>query len=60
MLYLQTQQPARIFKDFNYRTLDSWSCERRVVGKAEHVDKGTNPRFVVTSLSAEEFAAQAL
>jgi hypothetical protein len=30
-----TAKPARRFKDFNYRTLDSWSRERRVVGKAE-------------------------
>jgi hypothetical protein len=31
-----------------------------VVGKAEHLPKGANPRFVVTSLSAETWAAQAL
>lgn len=43
--------PVRCFKDFSYRTLDSWSRERRVVGKAEYLDKGPNPRFVVTSLS---------
>jgi hypothetical protein len=30
-----TAKPARRFKDFSYRTLDSWSRERRVVGKAE-------------------------
>jgi hypothetical protein len=53
-------QAARVFKDFRYRTLDSWSRERRVVGKAEHLAKGANPRFVVTSLSAEAFAARAL
>jgi hypothetical protein len=52
-----TQQPARVFKDFRYRTLDSWSRERRVVGKAEHLAGGPNPRFVVTSLSAAAFAA---
>jgi len=51
---------ARVFKDFTYCTLDSWSRERRVVGKAEHLDKGPNPRFVVTSLSAEEFDAATL
>ena len=28
--------------------------------KAEHLDKGANPRFVVTSLSAERMAGQAL
>jgi hypothetical protein len=55
-----TKQPARIFTELRYRTLDSWSRERRVVAKAEHLEKGSNPRFVVTSLSAEQRAAQAL
>ena len=45
-------QPARRFADFEYRTRDSWSRSRRVVGKAEHLAKGANPRFVVTSLVA--------
>ena len=35
----------RRFADFAWRTLDSWSCERRVVAKAEHLPKGTNPRL---------------
>ncbi len=56
----QTGQPARVFKDFTYRTHKSWSRERRVVGKAEHLAKGANPRFVVTSLRPEQFAAQTL
>jgi hypothetical protein len=56
----QTHAPARVFKDFRYRTQNSWSRERRVVGKAEHLAKGANPRFVVTSLPAEEFEARPL
>ena len=36
-----------------YKTLESWSRERRVVGKAEHLEKGANPRFVVTSFGLE-------
>ena len=52
--------PARRFKDFTYRTLDSWSRSRRVVGKAEHLAKGANPRFVVTSLKKAKIAARAL
>ena len=51
--YLQTQAPARRFTEFWYATQDTWSRERRVIAKAEHLDKGANPRFVVTSLSAE-------
>jgi hypothetical protein len=58
--FATTGQPARQFKDFDYRTQKSWSCTRRVVGKAEHLAGGSNPRFIVTSLSAERFAAQAL
>ncbi len=53
-------EPARRFKDFTYRTLDSWSRSRRVVGKAEHLAKGANPRFVVTSLKKAKIAARAL
>jgi hypothetical protein len=58
--FAQTQVATRVFKDFVYRTHKSWSRERRVVGKAEHLAKGANPRFVVTSLPAEAFAAQTL
>jgi Transposase DDE domain group 1 len=55
-----TKQPARVFKELCYQTRQTWSRERRVVAKAEHLAKGPNPRFVVTSLSAEARAAQAL
>jgi hypothetical protein len=53
-------RPARRFDDFTYATLDSWSRERRVVGKAEHLAKGPNPRFIVTSLPTSEIDSQAL
>ncbi len=56
----RTGQAARVFQDFRYRTLDSWSRERRVIGKAEHLPRGANPRFVVTSLGPEQMAARAL
>jgi Transposase DDE domain group 1 len=59
-LYARTQQPARLFTEFTYQTYDSWSCSRRVIGKAEHLEKGENPRFVVTSLTAERIRAQPL
>jgi hypothetical protein len=55
-----TRQPAREFAELRYRTLETWSCERRVVAKAEHLVKGSNPRFVVTSLSPEGRAARLL
>ena len=56
----RTKQPARVFAELRYRTLESWSRARRVVAKAEHLAKGANPRFVVTSLTAEDRPAQPL
>lgn len=58
--YQRTGKAARVFAEFSYRTRDSWSCSRRVVGKAEYLEKGENPRFVVTSLDAQRWPAQKL
>ena len=58
--YHETGRAARIFREFYYQTRKSWSRRRRVVAKAEHLEKGENPRFVVTSLSAEEWPAPEL
>src|SRR5262249_8731336 len=57
--FARTRAAARVFEDFSYRTLDSWSRGRRVVGKAEYLDKGPNPRFVVTSLPADPVTPRA-
>lgn len=57
---LRTGRPARRFKDFTWSTLDSWSRNRRVVGKAEITGGEGNPRFVVTSLKPGEVGAQHL
>jgi hypothetical protein len=56
----RTGKAARCFKDFSYRTLDSWSRKRRVVGKAEVTGGEANPRFVVTSLKRSEARARYL
>jgi hypothetical protein len=58
--YEQTKQASRVFKDFRYQTLQSWDQERRVVAKAEHLDKGSNPRFVVTSIEMQRIDAPTL
>jgi hypothetical protein len=59
-----TGQPARVFAERTYETLDSWSRARRVVAKAEQLAVGedgkSNPRFVVTSLAAARLDARAL
>lgn len=49
----ETGDAARVFKDFQYKTKNSWSKERRVIGKAEYLERGENPRFIVTSLKQE-------
>jgi hypothetical protein len=59
-LYQCSEQPSRVFKDFCYTTLKTWRWHRRVVGKAEHLPKGANPRFVVTSFNKDEYSAKEL
>lgn len=49
---------VRQFTEFLYRTHNSWSRERRVIGKAEVMSEGENPRFVVTNLPAKGFQDQ--
>lgn len=56
----QTGAAARLFTEFFYRTKKTWSRSRRVVAKAEHLSKGTNPRFVVTSLARETMEGRSL
>src|SRR6266545_7133688 len=65
----KTGKPARVFTEFSYKTRKrktkkkkpgGWDRERRVVAKAEHIDGKENPRFIVTSLSAEQWATRAL
>ena len=46
---------VREFTEFEYRTHESWSRLRRVIGKAEVMNAGENPRFVVTNLPAKGF-----
>jgi len=58
--YEQTKASARVFTEFFYATEDTWSRQRRVIAKAEHIAKGANPRFVVTSLPQQQMAAQEL
>ena len=60
----ETGKASRVFREFDYQTKKTktggWDRQRRVAAKAEHIDGKENPRFVVTSLRSEEWAAQAL
>jgi hypothetical protein len=58
--YRLTGRAARRFTNFSHQTLESWSRAQRVVAKAEHLEKGENPRFVVTSLRSAAWSAPAL
>jgi len=48
----QTGQKQRIFGEFSYAA-GTWDCQRRVIVKAEHLEKGANTRFVVTNLEGK-------
>jgi hypothetical protein len=61
----QTGKAARVFTEFQYTTKKKpaqggWSRERRVVAKAERLEGKENPRFAVTSLAAQQWAAATL
>lgn len=59
-MYQQTGQPVRVFAELRYETLKTWSRERRVVAMAEHLAKGANPRFVVSSIPSQRREARVL
>ena len=56
----ETNKASRIFTHFIYRTLRSWSRSRRVIAKAEHLEGGRNPRFIVTNLPEDYATPKAL
>ena len=57
-LCAESGEPERVYAEWLHRTLDSWSRERRVIGKAEITVRGENPRFLVTSLPLGQMDAQ--
>jgi len=48
--YERTGRKLKRFKEFRYRTRNSWSRKRRVIAKAERNALGPNNRFIVTNL----------
>ena len=50
--YQAQTKKQRLFGEVNYAA-KSWDCPRRVLVKAEHSDKGSNPRFVITNLESD-------
>jgi len=51
-LFERTGEKQRIFGSFSYAA-KTWDRKRRVIAKAEHTDKGANPRFIVSNLPGD-------
>jgi hypothetical protein len=45
----KTGRKVRLFTQFKYKA-KTWDKKRRVIAKAEHSERGANPRYVVTNL----------
>lgn len=52
--------PQVWYQSLTYRTLDSWSCSRRVICKLTYDAKGARRHFVVTSFSTAQVSAGTL
>jgi hypothetical protein len=50
--YRRTGDKQRLFEQFSYAAA-TWDRPRRVIAKAEHAERGENPRFIVTSLPGD-------
>ena len=50
--YIRTGEKVRLFDDVYYAA-KSWDEPRRIIMKAEWLEKGPNPRFVVTNMNSE-------
>ena len=59
-LCVASGEAERVYEELRYRTRQTWSRERRVIGKAQITNSGPNPRFVVTSLAIDIHDAQAV
>ena len=51
-LCFDQEKTVRVFTEFDYAA-KSWNKKRRVIGKAECMARGANPRFVVTNLKGD-------
>jgi hypothetical protein len=50
--FTETGLKQRLFGEIQYAA-DTWDRKRRVIVKAEHTGKGSNPRYVVTNLPGD-------
>jgi hypothetical protein len=47
--YQRSGEKVRLFSQFKYKA-QTWDRKRRVIAKAEHSERGANPRYVLTNL----------
>ena len=59
-LFGKSKEAERVFTRFSWKTESSWSRNRDVIARVEHLPGKKNPRFIVTDISAEEGDAQSL
>ena len=50
LLFEKFQEKQRLFGEIQYAA-ETWKYKRRIIVKAEHTDRGKNPRFLVTNLT---------
>ncbi len=50
--FAQTRQACRQFKTFQYGAR-AWQKKRTLIGKAEHLSQGANPRFIISTLEGD-------
>jgi len=51
--YTKSREKQRLFASVEYAA-GTWDKKRRVIVKAEHSHRGSNPRYVVTNLAGDE------
>jgi hypothetical protein len=52
MRFDHTQEKQRVFGEITYQA-GSWDRPRFVIIKAEHLEKGANPRFIITNMRGQ-------
>ena len=50
--FTATKKKQRLFSRMEYAA-NSWTVKRSVIAKAEYTEKGSNPRFIVTTLKGD-------
>jgi len=50
--FKQTGNKQRLFGEFRYAA-KTWSKKRRIIAKAEHTAKGSNPRYLITNIQGD-------